>query len=130
MSMSKRPEELMQNLLSLDDTFAFRCVGCGKCCIQREDILLTARDLFRAAKHLGLKTEEFVDTYCECYIGGTSKLPVVRLKPEGANHHCPMLNGKKCLIHAAKPIVCALFPLGRMVTGEKNDADGVMRPLK
>lgn len=123
MSNRINPEELMGNLLTLDDTFAFRCVGCGRCCIHREDILLTARDLFRASKHLNIQTAVFVKRYCECYIGDTSRLPIVRLKPVGADHHCPMLNGKKCLIHAAKPVVCALFPLGRAEMGETTSSD-------
>ena len=33
-------------IVSSDDTFRFHCTQCGKCCTERDDILLTPRDLF------------------------------------------------------------------------------------
>lgn len=107
-------DEIMNNLLTLDDTFAFHCKGCGKCCKHREDILLTPRDAFRAAGHLDMQPSTFIQTYGEVYIGDTSRLPVVRLRPVGKTNDCPMLDGKRCRIHASKPVLCALFPLGRL----------------
>lgn len=107
-------DNIMNNTLGLDDTFAFHCVSCGKCCKHREDILLTPRDAFRAAKHLDMPVLAFILTYCEVYIGDTSGLPIVRLRPVGKGNDCPMLEGKKCRIqYAPKPVVCALYPLGR-----------------
>ena len=38
--------------LGADDTFRFSCKQCGKCCINRDDIILTPFDLFRASKKL------------------------------------------------------------------------------
>ena len=38
--------------IGLDDEFPFGCSMCGKCCINREDIMLTPRDIFRMAKEL------------------------------------------------------------------------------
>ena len=47
--MDNRLKEIADNLdkmkIGLDDTFKFNCTMCGKCCKNREDILLTPRDL-------------------------------------------------------------------------------------
>ena len=49
--MNTRMKEIMNaiehNKLTADDPFRFHCTQCGKCCINREDILLTPLDLFR-----------------------------------------------------------------------------------
>ena len=45
--MDPRLKTIAENLdswkLGLDDSFQFHCTACGKCCIDREDILLTPR---------------------------------------------------------------------------------------
>ena len=63
-------------IVGLDDSFEFRCTECGKCCTNREDILLTPRDLFRAAKELNMTVMDFFSEYCEKYIGDNSRLPL------------------------------------------------------
>jgi len=128
----KRMHEILDNIennaLDMDDTFQFRCRGCGKCCKNREDILLTARDLFSIAAHLGRAIDYIVSRYCEVYIGGSSRLPIIRLKPSGPEKSCPFLRDKRCIVHNAKPVVCALFPLGRATTMENTD-NGVEIPV-
>jgi len=114
-------ENLGQMQLGLDDTFRFKCHGCGKCCKNREDILLTPRDLFRLAKCMGLTPTQTMDRCCESYIGGQTGIPTVRLKPVGKNKVCPLLKENKCSVHASKPVVCALFPLGRFQKPSKDD---------
>ena len=114
-------EHLNERKLGPDDTFQFHCNQCGKCCINREDIILNPFDVYRAAKELGMSTEEFITTYGDCYMGDTSKLPLIRLRPRGSIRRCPLLKDRKCSIHKAKPTVCAIFPLGRAMPGVKND---------
>lgn len=46
-------------IVELEDRFEFHCTQCGKCCTNREDILLTPRDLFRAAKELNMAVKDF-----------------------------------------------------------------------
>lgn len=57
-------EEMFQNIESftvgLDDTFAFHCTQCGKCCIHRTDIILSPRDIFKMAKELKHDTDYFI----------------------------------------------------------------------
>ncbi len=107
----------------LNDTFKFHCNQCGKCCINREDILMSPQDVFKAAKALGTTPHEFVKSYCECYLGGTSRMPIVRLMPRGYIKRCPLLKDRKCMIHDAKPAVCAMFPLGRAIKMDSTSAE-------
>jgi len=119
--------EMAENIdnykIGLDDTFLFKCLGCGKCCKNREDIILTARDLFNIAKRLNMSTEKAIEKYCNKYIGPQSRIPLIRLQPRGVNHVCPLLQDKKCIVHAVKPAVCALFPLGRYIECSKTGID-------
>lgn len=100
--------------MGLDGTFQFRCKACGKCCKHRDDVLLTPYDLFRIARTLGRTPKEILNHYCECYIGHSSKLPVIRIKPVSPDNSCPFLRNRKCIVHNDKPLVCASFPLARV----------------
>lgn len=130
--MNARMEKIKQDFenrqLDVDEPFHFHCTICGKCCINREDILLTPRDLFNLARELHLTPRDVFDRYCECYIGEYSRLPVVRLKPQGSVKRCPLLKDRKCSVHGAKPAVCALFPIGRGMAVDKGRIDKVTVP--
>lgn len=115
--MDRRLKDIMDNYeqlrIGLDETFQFHCKMCGKCCINREDIILTPRDVYNMAKFLCIEPIELFKRYCESYIGSESKIPIVRLKPRGSIKRCPLLKDKKCSVHNAKPAVCAMYPIGR-----------------
>ena len=117
--MDNRLKEIVDNFekmkIGADDPFKFHCTMCGKCCIHREDILLTPKDIYRMAKKLEVTPKELFERYCETYIGSDSRIPIVRLKPRGSVQHCPLLKDRKCSVHDAKPTVCAMFPIGRCV---------------
>lgn len=102
-----------ENALGLDDYFEFNCIKCGNCCRNRHDILLQPYDLYRIAKHLKVKIPDVIKKNCEVYIGADSKLPLIRLLPKPYNNVCPFLRKGICSVHQAKPVVCAMFPLGR-----------------
>lgn len=128
--MNEHQKDLMENfdkyVIGIDDTFHFKCRECGSCCKNREDIMLTTRDLFNIAKKLGMTTVDVMDKYCDRYIGGSSRIPIVRLQPRGINNVCPLLADKRCLVHdGPKPIVCALFPLGRIKINKNSKEDGI-----
>lgn len=109
----KKAEEMFDSRLGLEDQFEFKCDCCGKCCENRTDIILSALDLYRISKYLSRDIRYVIDRYCIVNIGGTSKVPIVLLKPVGRKLACPFLKNRKCSIHKAKPTVCELFPLGR-----------------
>ena len=122
--MDPRLKEIVDNFdkmkIGLDDTFKFHCTECGKCCTNREDIMLTARDVYNMSKALGMTPEEMIREYCEWYIGHDSRFPIVRILPRGSVRRCPLLKDRKCLVHNAKPAVCAMFPIGRAVMVDKG----------
>lgn len=117
--MDERALDIFNNLermkIGLDDKFKFECHMCAKCCLHRDDVLLNPKDIYNAAKELNLTTGEFVEKYCETYIGSDSRIPIVRLKPKGSVHRCPLLKDRKCMVHRSKPTVCAMYPIGRCV---------------
>jgi Fe-S-cluster containining protein len=100
--------------LKLDDTFEFNCISCGRCCKNRHDILLTPYDLYRISSHLGRTPQEVFERYCEVYEGRNSHYPVVRIVPVPPTNSCPFLRGKRCSVHARKPVVCRVYPLARI----------------
>jgi hypothetical protein len=111
-------------LLGLDDTFPFACKSdngetCGKCCKNRYDLLLTAYDVFRLARHFKCDTGDIIKKYCELYSGADSKLPVVRVIPRAYDESCPFLRKGKCSLHYtdAKPVLCRSFPLAKLNKG-------------
>lgn len=47
--MDNRLKNIVENYdsmrIGMDDTFRFHCTMCGKCCIEREDILLNPYEI-------------------------------------------------------------------------------------
>lgn len=108
-------------ILSQETAFSFQCAGCGGCCRSREDIVLSGYDLYRLSRRLGLPPKITARAFCRTYIGSVSHLPVLRLAPVREEHNnCPFLTGSHCAVHEARPLVCALYPLGQEIssTGE------------
>ena len=60
--MDPRLKSIIDNFdamkIGLDDTFHFGCRQCGKCCINREDIFLNAKDVYnRACEKISVITD-------------------------------------------------------------------------
>lgn len=117
--MNERTKNALEGIenrrLELDDTLPFSCTHCGGCCVHQEELLLNPLDLFRMAKELGITIEQWMEQYGECYIGKDSRIPLVRIHPQGETRRCPLLKNNKCSVHKAKPSVCGLYPLGRTI---------------
>lgn len=118
-------EEMIQHLedelLDVDSEFRFKCNQCGRCCINQDTIILNPVDIFNIAKKKGMTTLEVVEAYTEVYIGPSSRIPIVHLLPNGPNGACPLLENGLCSVHDCKPLVCALFPLGRVAITRKDE---------
>lgn len=108
-------EHLDSMTIGVDEPFKFHCDMCGKCCINREDILLNAKDIYNMSKELQMELVDMFKKYCETYIGESSRIPIVRIKPRGSIKRCPLMKEHKCSVHKAKPTVCAMFPIGRCI---------------
>ena len=113
--------DLESMTIGLDDTFKFHCDQCGKCCTHQEDIILSPMDIFKMAKELKMTPVEFYHEYCVFNIGEHTRMPIVRLASEGKDTHCVLLKNHRCSVHKVKPAVCAMFPLGRYMSFEKED---------
>ena len=79
-SIKEIKEQLGYEEIGLDDTFVFHCTQCGKCCIHRDDILLSPKDLFNIAKKFQITPENALEQYCETYIGSNSRWSYVKKK--------------------------------------------------
>ena len=116
---AERAGEGSPRYLERDAPFPFRCAGCGSCCRQRGDIVLSGYDLYRLARQMRLPPKIAARAFYKVYIGQVSRLPVVHLAPapaEGGN--CPFLTGGRCAVHEARPLACALYPLGQEISRE------------
>ncbi|MGI6206135.1 MAG: YkgJ family cysteine cluster protein [Anaerovoracaceae bacterium] len=113
---SHHVKNLNQNFITRDSKFKFRCTQCGDCCRNKklEDmILLTTPDLYRLCRTLGMETTEVVEKYCDMVPGKESMLPLLLMK-QHLDGSCIFLKKGKCTVHEGKPLICTMYPLGRM----------------
>jgi Fe-S-cluster containining protein len=90
---------------SRQSDFGYCCNRCLTCC-RFKTIQLNPYEVARMARNRGISTSEFIHTFTEK--GGT----VLRFKTDGT---CVFLNDQGCGVHADRPLVCRLYPLGRYV---------------
>ena len=87
--------------IPLDGSFSFQCQGCGDCCRKRSDIVLSGYDLYQICCRLALPPQMVMHAFCQSYIGSSTHLPVVRLRPRHDNGNCPFLTAESsCAIHS------------------------------
>lgn len=96
--------------LALADSLPLTCTRAGTCC-HGKNVWLNPWELARLADSTGTTAREFGDRYCE--YGG------IRLRFDGAPgwNNLPACSqyapGHGCSVHAGRPLVCRLYPLGR-----------------
>lgn len=90
------------------------CKGCHKCCTgMGNSVLLDSYDIYRLRQGLGktlaqLLAEETVE------LSVTDGVILPNMKMAGEEERCAFLDGEgRCGIHAYRPGICRLFPLGR-----------------
>ena len=89
------------------------CAGCSACCHgMGESIVLDPLDIYRLTTNLEMTFEQLMSQYVELNVVDGVILP--NLKMAGPQEACGFLdkNGR-CSIHAHRPGICRLFPLGR-----------------
>lgn len=89
------------------------CKGCSDCCQEMGNtVVLDPLDVYRLAINLH-KTQEQILTE-ELKLDAIDGNILPHLKMEGAQEKCSFLNKEgRCSIHAFRPGICRLFPLGR-----------------
>lgn len=101
--------------LAPGDPFSFVCKGCGDCCRKRRDLVLSGYDLYRIARRLRLSPRIVAAAFCKSYVAPQSCLPTLRLTPDPKTGNCRFFEGSACAIHEARPLACALYPLGQSI---------------
>lgn len=97
--------------LRRESPYLFTCARCCRCCHAKK-IQLNPYEVARLASHVGQTTTAFIRRHT--VEGGT----YLRFSERNA---CPFLSPNGCDVHADRPLVCRLYPLGRHVadTGEE-----------
>ena len=89
------------------------CAGCSDCCREMGDtILLDPYDVYRLTTGLNRPFSDFLDKEIELGVVDGYILP--HLKMVGVADSCAFLDeAGRCSVHALRPGICRLFPLGR-----------------
>lgn len=95
--------------------FGYACRACNRCCHEKV-IRLNPYEVLRLATLLGLSTTEALARFTR--EGGAA----LAARDDGS---CVFLGPAGCTVHAARPLACRLYPLGRHRTpsGEERFAE-------
>lgn len=90
------------------------CAGCWSCCEGMGDsVVLDPLDVHRLSAGLSMDFGALAQRYLE--LGVVDGIILPHLRMTGARERCGFLDPQgRCSIHAFRPGVCRLFPLGRL----------------
>jgi Fe-S-cluster containining protein len=95
------------------ESFGYVCHRCLKCCYHK-GIQLNPYEVARLARNRGQKTSEFRAAWT---VDGAG-LHLAQTE-RGA---CVFLGSEGCTVHADRPLVCRLYPLGRHLTADGTES--------
>lgn len=88
------------------------CAGCSACCSKMASIILDPLDIWQMSVGLGKSFEKLLEEHIELNVADGVILP--NMKMSGKEERCSFLDSRgRCSIHAFRPGICRLFPLGR-----------------
>ena len=89
------------------------CEGCFACCCgMGSSIVLDPYDVFCLCRGISCQFSDLLADSVELNVQDGLILPNLKMKPE--TDRCPFLNAEgRCCVHAFRPGLCRLFPLGR-----------------
>ena len=89
------------------------CEGCSACCKgMGNSVVLDPYDVWRLTRGLGITFSEMIGKQMMLSVVDGMILPSLNM--ENQTGACPFLNTEgRCSIHAFRPGICRLFPLGR-----------------
>lgn len=91
------------------------CIGCHRCCTgMGNSVTLDPYDIYRLQQGLGKGLSQLLaEDAVELNVNEGVILP--NMKMAGKEEQCAFLDGEgRCSIHAYRPGICRLFPLGRV----------------
>lgn len=96
------------------------CRGCSDCCGgMGNSVILDPMDIYRLTVPFGLSFEALMADKIELNVVEGIILP--NLKMSSGSETCAYLNAEgRCSIHAYRPGICRLFPLGRYYTPKEE----------
>jgi len=94
--------------MTADTRFSYRCTRCNSCCVDKR-IQVNPYEIARLARNRGVSTAEARDTF--------TTDGALRQREDG---RCIFLGDQGCEVHPDRPLVCRLFPLGRVVDAAGN----------
>ena len=97
--------------LGTDGVFSYECHRCLRCCRDKR-IRVNPYETYRLARALGMSTTDFLAQHTAAQ--GTE----LARRDDG---RCVFLGAEGCTVHADRPLVCRLYPLGRRVSLGKPD---------
>lgn len=98
--------------LTWESAFSYTCNQCSRCCYDKR-IQVNPYEVARLARNKGLSTTELIANYLE---------PGKPYLDNQSNGACVFLTDKGCGVHADRPLVCRLYPLGQKRTGEGQES--------
>ena len=95
----------------------FHCTCCGECCRHvRQSVPLESPDVFRLTRLLREKDkgiicmDDFIARYTELALLDECGYFMLMLKVTGVDDACIFLKENRCMVHAAKPRTCRIYP--------------------
>lgn len=98
--------------------FSYVCGCCSRCCYHK-GISLDPYEVLRLARHQGVSTTEFIERYTDS--AGTQ----LAQREDGA---CVFLGPGGCTVHADRPLVCRLYPLGQHLAADDQETFSALEP--
>lgn len=112
------------------------CKGCSYCCQEMgESVVLTPFDICELTQNLGRSFDELMEDKIELYMTDGMVLPNLKMSGEtkayGSKEVCGFLNEEgRCSIHAFRPGLCRLFPLGRNYEIKQVETEDGIKEIK
>jgi Fe-S-cluster containining protein len=94
---------LKDNFRTRESAFSYHCHACNKCC-HGKGIQVNPYETMRLSGLLGITTTEFRQKYLN--------RQMLKHKPD--SDACIFLGENGCTVHKDRPLVCRLYPLGRL----------------
>ena len=103
---------LKRELLTRESQFSYTCNQCSRCCYDKR-IQVNPYEVARLARNKGLSSTDLIANYLE------PGKPYLDNRSDGA---CVFLTDQGCGVHADRPLVCRLYPLGQKLTGAGHES--------
>lgn len=105
-------------IMNRNSPFSYQCNACRRCC-RNKKIQTNPYEILRLARGHGTSTGEFARQYID------TKGPYLRVNAAG---DCVFLSEKGCDVYADRPLACRAYPLGRWVSGDREETFRELEP--